>query len=126
MIKIYKTKTFERWLRKTNLSDQSLIDAVHEMIAGLIDADLGECLFKKRIALPGAGKRSGARTLIASRVNDQWFFLYGFAKNEQDNITEQERKALQALGQSWLQAQPIKLEHAVIAGELIEVIHHGT
>jgi hypothetical protein len=126
MIKIYKTKVFERWLRKTNLSDQALIDAVNEMISGLIDADLGDCLFKKRIALPGAGKRSGVRTLIASKVNDQWFFLYGFAKNEQDNITEQERKALQALGQSWLQAQPFTLERAVIAGELIEVIHHGT
>jgi hypothetical protein len=37
------------------------------MEQGLIDADLGGGLFKKRIALPGRGKSGGARTLIATK-----------------------------------------------------------
>ncbi|MBX3629517.1 MAG: type II toxin-antitoxin system RelE/ParE family toxin [Nitrosomonas sp.] len=73
-MRIYKTKVFDRWLKKTELTDADLIRAVNEMSNGLIDADLGEQVFKKRIALPGRGKRSGVRTLVASKIQDQWFF----------------------------------------------------
>lgn len=96
-MRIYKTKVFDRWLKKTELTDADLIQAVNEMNNGLIDVDLGEQVFKKRIALPGRGKRSGVRTLVASKIQDQWFFLYGFAKNERDNISDQELRVLQEL-----------------------------
>ena len=55
----FKTKIFTKWMRKTDLKDQDLLFAVAEMEAGLIDADLGGNVFKKRIALPGMGKRAG-------------------------------------------------------------------
>jgi len=74
MIRIYKTKVFDRWLKKSEVTDLDLIQAVKEMNMGLVDADLGEHLFKKRIALLGRGKRSGVRTLVASKIDDQWFF----------------------------------------------------
>ena len=90
MIRIYKTKTFDRWLRKTELTDEVLRNAVVEMAAGLIDADLGAGVFKKRVALAGRGKRSGARTLVASNLGDRWFFLFGFEKSERTNVSDQE------------------------------------
>jgi hypothetical protein len=71
-------------MRKTDLKDQDLLVAVAEMEAGLVGVDLGGNVFKKRIALPGAGKRAGARILVASKSSKKWFFLYGFAKNEKD------------------------------------------
>ncbi len=74
MIRIYKTKVFDRWLKKSEVTDLDLIQAVKEMNMGLVDADLGEHLFKKRIALPSRGKRSGVRTLVASKIDEQWFF----------------------------------------------------
>jgi hypothetical protein len=40
-------------MRKAALSDAALCRAVIEMAAGLIDADLGGQVVKKRIALPG-------------------------------------------------------------------------
>ena len=49
---------------------------------------------KKRIARPGAGKSSGFRMPLATNKNDKWFFVYGFAKNERDNIENQELLAL--------------------------------
>jgi len=44
---IYKTRWFDRWARKQNLSTRALCEAVREMAAGLYDADLGGGLLKK-------------------------------------------------------------------------------
>lgn len=44
---IYKTCWFNRWARKQGLDNASLCAAVHEMITGLFDADLGGELLKK-------------------------------------------------------------------------------
>jgi hypothetical protein len=126
MIRIYKTKVFDRWLKKSEVTDPDLIQAVKEMNMGLVDADLGEHLFKKRIALSGRGKRSGVRTLVASKINDQWFFLYGFAKNERDNISDQERRVLQVIAGSWLEQDQKMLQRAIEDGELKEVTKDGT
>lgn len=50
------------------------------MERGLIDADLGGGVYKKRIALPGRGKRGITRTLIATNRANRWIFLTGFEK----------------------------------------------
>ena len=60
---VYRTKTFTKWMRRSGLTDQALLNAVSEIEDGLVDADLGGALFKKRIAIDGKGKRSGAREL---------------------------------------------------------------
>lgn len=57
------------------LADDALIQAVSEMAQGLVDADLGGHVVKKRVALPGRGKRRGARTIVATNLGDRWFFL---------------------------------------------------
>lgn len=62
--------------------DNAICHAVSEMAQGLIDADLGGNVVKKRIGLSGQGKRGGARTIVATKMADSWFFLYGFGKNE--------------------------------------------
>ncbi len=49
MIRIFRAKTFYRWMRKNGVSDDDLRQAVMEMNEGLIDADLGGGVFKKRI-----------------------------------------------------------------------------
>ena len=41
MTRVFKTRHFQRWMRKTELTDAVLCRAVQEMAAGLIDADLG-------------------------------------------------------------------------------------
>jgi hypothetical protein len=43
-------------MKGTELTDQILCQAVAEMEKGLIDADLGGGVVKKRVALPGRGK----------------------------------------------------------------------
>jgi hypothetical protein len=66
-------------MRKAGLTDQALCQAVSEMSQGLIDADLGGNVVKKRVPLPGRGKRGGARTIVATNRGDRWFFLFQVA-----------------------------------------------
>lgn len=69
---------------------------------GLIDADLGGHVIKKRVALLGRGKNGGARTLLAYRVKDKAFFVYGFAKNARSNIRPDELRGLGLLAAQML------------------------
>ena len=68
---VLKTRDFHRWMRKTQLDDQTLMIAIGEMVNGLVDVDLGGNLYKKRIALPGRGKRGSARTIIATNRDNR-------------------------------------------------------
>jgi len=47
-MRIYRTKTFTRLARKAALKDTSICQAINEMNQGLIDANLGSGLFKKK------------------------------------------------------------------------------
>jgi hypothetical protein len=76
-------------------------------------------------ALPGRGKRGGARTLIAYRSGQAVFFIYGFPKNERANIEHDELKALRLLARELLGYGAQELAQAVEAGELIEVSDNG-
>ena len=122
-MQVYKSKWFGKWAVKEDLTDQDLSAAVKEMVNGLIDADLGGHVMKKRVALQGQGKRGGARTLLAFKVGDKAFFMYGFAKNQQDNISAKELKALKAMAKQVLGYTPAQLKVVLNAGEFIEVRH---
>lgn len=85
-MKAYKTRWFSNWANKEGVSDESLLNAVNEIVRGLVDANLGGFVYKKRIPLAGRGKRGGARTLVAYNKGDVIFFIFGFAKNERDDL----------------------------------------
>lgn len=123
MRRVFKTRYFARWARKANLTDAALSGAVIEMRQGLIDADLGGRVFKKRVALQGRGKRGGARTLVATNKGDRWFFIFGFEKNERENIDDAELEALQSYATDLLARTFADLDRAVENRELQEIIH---
>lgn len=120
---VARTRTFTRWMRKAGVTDIALRRAVSEMAQGLIDADLGGNLLKKRVALPGRGKRGGARTIVATRRAARWIFLYGFEKNERSNIDSDELKVLQEIAEDLLGWDEQQLRAATAAGELVEIGH---
>ncbi len=123
MRRVFKTRYFNRWLKKTDLSDSALCKAVSEMAQGLIDADLGGGLVKKRVGLAGRGKRGGARTLVATRKASQWFFVYGFEKNDRSNIAADELVALKDLADQLLTMNDRQLNEATQDGALTEICH---
>ncbi len=120
-MRLFKTKWFHRWAAKEKLSDARLSEAIEEIRQGLVDADLGGHVLKKRIALAGRGKSGSVRTLLAVKQGRHTFFVYGFAKNERDNIDDKEMNALRRLADELLSYGPGKLNKALAANELIEV-----
>lgn len=91
------------------------------MEQGLIDADLGGGVVKKRVPLPGRGKSGGARTLLATNKGDRWFFVFGFEKNDRANISVQELRALQLLAVDLLRLSVTSLDACVKRAEFQEI-----
>lgn len=120
-VQILKILTFERWQKKMDLADHALRQAVVEMQQGLIDADLGGGVVKKRVARLGAGKRGGYRTILATNRHDRWIFLYGFEKNERDNVTRQELLALKRMAKEFLALSADHIRTALQQGEMKEI-----
>jgi len=117
------TRQFSRLIRKTELTESALCLAVAEMVSGLIDADLGGGVFKKRVATPGRGKSVNARTLLATNRAGRWFFVFGFEKNERSNVTGGEVEALQRLAADLLRLSPSQLDEHVGSDALKEICH---
>jgi hypothetical protein len=118
---IYLSKAFTRLARRDGLTDIHICQAINEMNEGLVDADLGTGLFKKRIAMPGQGKRGGWRSFLAFQVGNKAFFLYLFPKSRRESIDAAELKALKRLSRYYLTLKPAEIKAATQCGELREV-----
>jgi hypothetical protein len=118
---VLKRKDFSRWQMGEKLPDTALCEAVQEMKCGLIDADLGGFLYKKRVARPGGGKSGGFRTVLSARMGSRCVFLHGFSKSDKANITPGEKRALQLAGKAILELTANGIVDAVQAGVLLEV-----
>ena len=88
---------------------------------GLVDADLGGGVIKQRIARPGEGKSGGYRVIVLFRSGTRAVFVYGFAKNERDNIRADELAKFRTLAGLILGYSDAEIATAVEHGELIEV-----
>ena len=123
-MRVFKNSVFNRWADKEKIQDSQLISAIGEIQSGLIDADLGGGMYKKRIAVQGQGKSSGYRTLLAYKSGKSVFFLYGFAKNRQDNISKSELRALKLLAKQLLGYGDPALDDLIAKRVLFEVIEN--
>lgn len=122
-MRVYKTRWFSRWAKSVRISDKALLSAVSEMVNGLVGSDLGGYVYKKRVALPGRGKSGGSRTLVAYNKGDAIFFIYGFAKNDKENIHSKELQSLRLLAADLLKYTENHLKVLVINEELVEIIN---
>jgi hypothetical protein len=122
LVAIYKLKTFARFARSEDISDESLVEAIERAARGLVDADLGGGLIKQRVARKGQGRRGGYRVMVAIRSGDFAVFLFGFAKNTQGNVDDRQLNVLRGFTAAWLAADAATIRRAVEQGELIEVL----
>ena len=124
-MRVFKNKPFARFSRKARIPDAALCAAVAEASSGLVGADLGGGVLKQRIARQGAGKSGGFRTIILFRLRERAFFVHGFAKNEQDNIRDDELATFKMLAAQMLAYEDAALTRAVANGSLVEVMCDG-
>jgi len=120
-VRIFKTKWVVRFVRRERIDDAGLKEAIARAERGIIDADLGGGLIKQRVARPGQGRSSGFRMIVAYRTEDRAFFLYGFAKNERENIEDDELQTLRDIAADYLKHDDTALDDAVGEGKLQEI-----
>lgn len=124
-MRVFKTKVFARFARRERIDDRSVCEAVDRAAVSLIDGDLGGGLIKQRIARPGQGRSGGFRVIVVWRRKDRGIFVHGFAKNERDNIDDNDLADLKDLAALFLSYDDKKLDRAVSEGELVEVNCRG-
>jgi len=112
-------------MRTTELTDRALCDAIVGMEKGLVDADLGGGVVKKRVPLPGRGKSGSVRALIATNTDNRWFFVFGFEKNERANVSVRELDALQNVAADLLKLSSKELDAHIETEALLEICHAG-
>lgn len=120
-MRVFKTKWFTRFAKRAGLDDEALENAIERAEKGIIDADLGGNVIKLRISRPGQGRSKGYRTIIAYKYRHRAIFLYGFAKNERDNVDVDELETLKEIATEWLKANDKKIISSLDEGLLYEV-----
>lgn len=123
-MRIFKNAWFERFARKQRIDDSALSEAIERAERGLIDADLGGGVIKQRVAHPGQGKSGGYRTIILYRHESRAFFIYGFAKSQQANISDEEKEAFKQAAQHILSLSDTHLTAMIEKGQFSEVHDH--
>ena len=120
-MRIFKSRWFQRFVRKEGITDAALREAVSRSEKGQIDADLGGQVIKQRIARPGQGKSKGYRTIILFQRGARAFFVYGFAKSQQANINDDEKEQFKESAKHVLALTEKQLAELLKKGDFIEV-----
>lgn len=121
LLRSFKVRAFARWARKEDISNAVLRRAVSEMRSGLIDAELGGGICKKRICASSRGKRGGGRTIVAFRSDRHTFFVYGFLKNERSDIDHRELDRFRQLAWYLFRLTDEQITKLKNKGELFEL-----
>ena len=117
----YKLKDFAKWALREEVSDAQLLKVISEMSRGLLGDRLGACIYKKRIKIGGRGKRGGGRAIILFKTKDVALFLYGYSKNEQDNISHNEEVQLRVFANEFMTLSLQERTRLKAQGKLISI-----
>lgn len=123
-MRILKTKWFARFTRRENIADSKLVEAIQEIEKGLIDADYGGGLIKKRVARDGGGKSGGYRSIIAYRSETRSVFMFCFAKSDKENLDKNEVAQYKDAAGIYLGFSDTEIAEALKQRELEEVEYH--
>jgi len=123
-MRVFKNAWFERFARKQGIADKALLEAIARAKRALIDADLGGGVIKQRVARPGQGKSGGFRTIILYRTAERAFFVYGFSKNDRDNIDDDEEVVFKKAAGYVLRLSDTHLAELIEQKQFTEVHDH--
>lgn len=120
-MQVYKTKGFARFSRQQRIDDKALCEAIFRAEQGLVDADLGGGVIKQRLPRPGQGRSGGFRTIVFYRTKSRAVFVDGFAKNNQDNIDDDDLERFRKLAIEFMSYHARQVGQLIDAGAWIEV-----
>ena len=122
-MKVYLLPDFAKWAKKEKVTYSYLNKTAKEVVNGLHDGDLGASCYKKRIAIKGKGKRSGARTILSYKIDNFVIYIFAYTKNVKSTLTPNEQIALKMYSKEVLmKLTPKDIEKLLNNNELIEVL----
>lgn len=124
-MRVFLTKPFARFADNEGIEQKTLCEAVNRAGKGLIDTDLGGGVIKQRLARKGQGRSGGFRAIILFRLGARAFFVYGYAKNDRQNINRDELKAFRKLAGAMLALDDAALLQAKQNATITEIVCHA-
>jgi hypothetical protein len=125
-VRILLTKWFKGFAKSERITDSALKALVAGIEDGIRGASLGSGLFKYRLAKPGKGKSGGHRVIVCMKRGERLFFVYGFSKSGQENLSDYELKTYKKFAEYLLSLDDASLDYAVAEGRLTELEEGGT
>ena len=120
MLKL-KTKWFNKWSKKNSIKDDKLIKTLSSMSDNLGTVNLGNGLYKVRIPRDLEGKSGGYRSIVVLKQNELAVFVYGFAKNEKDNLDKDELKYFKKLAKDLLRIETKQYKELIQSREFFNI-----
>jgi hypothetical protein len=114
----YKTKAFERLVRKEDIEEESLHNAIIEILSSN-HGSLGHKLYKKRIGSRFRGKRGSHRAIVYYKMGTRIIFLHLYAKNEKADLNPSEMKGFIMIARDLDRLTENNIERLVEQHELV-------
>ena len=122
-MRIFKTKSFEKWADTNGVTDEVLITLtlnIEDNPKGF--TSLGGGLYKPRVATnKGKGKSSGSRIILAIRVKHNSIFVYAFDKSEKGNISSVQKEKFKKFAKEFFTWTDEQLNEKVRSQALYEI-----
>lgn len=122
---VLMNRWFKKWVKSQEINPSALLQARQEIENGLIDAQIGKYLIKKRIGTLHKGKSGGYRVIIAYKSNKRMIFIYGFAKNDTGNINQNQKNALEKLASEYMQLSDFEVDIALENQQFYRIDSNG-
>ncbi len=123
-MRIFKNKWFAKFATKERISDKKLSGMIKDIENGMIDVNYGSGVIKQRLARPNQGKSAGYRCIVLFHIKERAFFMYGFPKNERDNISQEDERVFKDLSQQMFDFSDADIERMLESGVLVEVAYN--
>ena len=112
--RVFKTAWFAKVARKAHIGDADLCLAISQVMRGQAD-DLGGGVFKKRL------NDNRHRSIILSKNGRFWVYEYLFAKQDRDNIDDDELVAFRSLAAIYGKLADQEIENLIANRKFLEI-----
>lgn len=114
--RLFKTAWFTRAARKERISDKERCEALQEVMSGQA-VTLGNGVYKKRL------NKNMHRSIILAKGGKHWVYQYLFAKNDRENIDDNELEYFRELAKGYAGLTDEQVNKLVKDKEFTEVVY---
>src|SRR5690606_4410668 len=114
----FKTKAFAKLAHKAAVPDADLLIAIAELREDK-GTKLGGNVWKKRL------NKNMHRCIVVEKIGERWIFVFMYAKQDRDNLTQAEEQAFKLLAKQYKKMSDVQLKDLLAKQELLEITNHG-